>query len=197
MTAGRTIKSQSVRWCTPPKYVDAVVRVLGSPIALDPCSDKLSIVPAETAYLLPQANGLRKSWDFRTIYVNPPYGVDRKRGSSIRDWLRRCRDAHTEHAAEVLALVPVAANTRHWKESVWGQAAAVCFLYDTRLRFLEEGKAQAKGAPMACAMIYWGENVDRFVDVFTEFGAAIDIRDLQGKALGDCESGLPKVFCQA
>ena len=187
MTAGRTVNSQSVRWCTPPKYVDAITQVLGDPIALDPCTDEFSIVPATTTYMLPESDGLRESWDYPTIYVNPPYGADRERGTTIKHWLRRCMRAHLDHESEVLALVPVAANTRHWKESVWGRAAAVCFLYDTRLRFLEDGRDQGKGAPMACAMVYWGRHVDRFIRVFNDFGAPIDIRQLHGKRLGNFE----------
>jgi hypothetical protein len=86
--------------------------------------------------------------------------------------------------AEVLALVPVATNTSHWKNYVWGKATAVCFLYDTRLRFLVQGRDAGKGAPMSCAMVYWGKHFDRFCDVFLEFGAVVDLRPLQGKRIG-------------
>ncbi len=65
---------------------------------------------------------------------------------------------------------------------------AVCFLYDTRLRFLVNGKDEGKGAPMACAMVYWGTHCERFQEVFMEFGAAVDIRPLQGKSIGDSAS---------
>jgi len=82
-------------------------------------------------------------------------------------------------------LVPVATNTSHWKEYVWGRATAVCFLYDTRLRFLVEGKDEGKGAPMSCAMVYWNKSIDIFLDVFYEFGAVVDLRPLQGKVIGD------------
>jgi len=184
VTAGRTVNSQSVDWCTPQKYVDAVKRVFGGRIALDPCSNEWSIVGAETAYSLPEQDGLRESWDFPTIYVNPPYGADKERGTTIKHWLRKCAEAHKYHGAEVLALVPVATNTRHWKEYVWGRATAICFLYDTRLRFLVEGRDEGKGAPMACAMIYWNTNIEEFLDVFTEFGAVVDLRTLQRKTLG-------------
>lgn len=184
MTAGRTVNSQSVRWCTPPKYVDALVQVLGTPIALDPCSDEHSIMPTSTSYILPDTDGLKASWDFPTIFVNPPYGADRERGTTIKHWLRRCMQAHLDYGSEVLALVPVAPNTSHWKKSVWGRAAAICFLYDTRLRFLVDGKDEGKGAPMACAMIYWGDNVELFIDVFTEFGAPVDVRQLTSLPLG-------------
>ena len=185
MTAGRTVNSQSLDWCTPQKYVDAVKRVFGGRIALDPCSNQWSIVAAETEYSLPEHNGLRESWDFPTIYVNPPYGADKERETTIKHWLYKCAHAHKHYGSEVLALVPVATNTRHWKEYVWGQATAVCFLYDTRLRFLVEGKDEGKGAPMSCAMIYWNKNIEKFIDVFNEFGAVVDLRPLQGKAIGD------------
>lgn len=179
MTAGRNVNSQNLDWCTPGKYVDAVRRLFGGAIALDPCSNRWSIVGADTEYTLPDHDGLRESWDFPTVYVNPPYGADRERGTSIRHWLGRCAAAHEQYGAEVAALVPVATNTGHWKKYVWSRAAAICFLYDTRLRFLEQGQDTGKGAPMSCAMVYWHDDIDRFVEVFREFGAVVDIRTLQ------------------
>lgn len=184
MTAGRKINSQSQDWCTPRKYVDAVKEVFGGSIALDPCSNEWSIVDAATEYQLPEHDGLKEPWDFPTIYVNPPYGVDRERGTTIKHWLRKCVYAHKHHGAEVIALVPVATNTSHWKEYVWGHATAICFLYDTRLRFLVQGKDEGKGAPMACAMVYWNKSIDRFLSVFSRFGAVVDLRPLQGTTFG-------------
>jgi len=184
VTAGRTVNSQSVNWCTPPKYVDAVKKVFGGVISLDPCSNEWSIVNAETEYRLPEQDGLRGSWDYPTIYVNPPYGSDKERRTTIKHWLYKCAYAHKHYGSEVLALVPVATNTSHWKEYVWSRATAVCFLYDTRLRFLVEGKDEGKGAPMSCAMIYWNKNIDRFMEVFNEFGAVVNLRTLQGKVIG-------------
>ena len=184
MTAGRAVNSQSVDWCTPVKYANAVRDVFGGEIALDPCSNEWSIVGADVEYQLPHTDGLRESWDFPTIYVNPPYGADKMAGTTIRHWLSRCAEARSRHDSEVLALVPVATNTRHWKEYVWGNATAVCFLYDTRLRFLVEGKDEGKGAPMSCAMIYWGDNFEHFFEVFTQFGAVVDTRIQRGLYLG-------------
>lgn len=189
MTAGRTVNSQSVDWCTPQKYVNAVKKVFGRSIALDPCSNEWSIVGAEVEYRLPEHDGLRESWDYPTIYVNPPYGSDKVRRTTIKNWLYKCAYAHKQYGSEVLALVPVATNTSHWKEYVWGRATAICFLYDTRLRFLVEGKDIGKGAPMACAMIYWNKNIDIFHEVFHKFGAVVDLRSLHGEAIG--EKGRP------
>lgn len=179
MTAGRTVNALSKDWCTPPKYVNAVREAFGGTIHLDPCSNPWSIVEAKEAWSLPQQDGLRKAWTAPTIYVNPPYGADRERGTRISDWLRKCADAWTDAGSEVIALVPVAANTRHWKESIWAQAATICFLYDTRLRFLEFGKDCGKGAPMACAAVYWGPHKDRFAEAFRKFGAVVNLAGVQ------------------
>ena len=185
MTAGRkSAESLSQHWCTPPEYVSAIRRFFFGSVGLDPCSNRHSIVRATVEYSLPKIDGLAASWNYPTIFVNPPYGRDSQRGTTIRDWLQKCADAHSRHEAEVLALVPVATNTRHWKQHVFGVATAVAFLYDTRLRFLANGKDSGKGAPMSCAMIYWGQHYERFEEVFIPFGAVVDTRHLHGKRVG-------------
>jgi hypothetical protein len=184
VTAGRKLNTLSQEWGTPEKYVNAVRDFFHGHIALDPCSNQHSIVQAATEYVLPLQDGLHESWNFPTIYVNPPYGIDKEHGTSIKNWLRKCEGAHREFGAEVLALVPVATNTGHWKKTVFGKATGICFLYDTRLKFLVNGKNGGKGAPMACAMIYWGKNYDHFLSTFIEFGAVVDIRTLTGKRIG-------------
>jgi hypothetical protein len=92
------------------------------------------------------------------------------------------------YGAEVLALVPVATNTGHWKKYIYGKATAICFLYDTRLRFLENGKDGGKGAPMSCAMVYWGRDFKRFSDVFLPFGAVVSLHNLKGVKIGHAHS---------
>ena len=110
------------------------------------------------------------------------YGADRTRGTTIKDWLSKCAYSHKMYGAQVIALIPVATNTTHWKEFVFGEADALCFLYDTRLRFLVNGSTENKDAPMACAMIYWGENFVTFEKVFREFGAVLDMCRLKDVA---------------
>ena len=184
MTAGRTNSNpQSNNWCTPPKYVEAVQEFFGGPVSLDPCSSEHSIVGAGVEYKLPDTDGLAMEWNFETIYVNPPYGSDRERGTSISDWLRKCAESHRRYGAEVLALVPVATNTKHWKSYVWGAATSVAFLYDTRLKFFIDGEASEKGAPMSCAMVHWGDRTDIFRTVFSQHGAVVDVRCCQAPIL--------------
>jgi hypothetical protein len=188
MTAGRQSITDKKDWGTPKKYVDAVKEVFGGIINLDPCSSPYSIVEAEVEFMLPLRDGLQQKWDYRTIFVNPPYGNDTQRGTKIVDWLRKCAEANRVYDSEVIALVPVATNTRHWKEYVYGKATALCFLYDTRLKFLINGIDKGKGAPMSCAMLYWGSDFERFYNVFIRYGAVLDLRPLSGVAIGSANS---------
>lgn len=183
MTAGRHVNTLSQSWCTPHKYVNAIKRFWNGKIDLDPCSNEYSVVKAMVEYRLPEHDGLKETWNYPTIYVNPPYGADRERGTTIKDWLLKCANTHITLGSEIIALVPVATNTSHWKKCVFGVADAICFLYDTRLRFLVNGVDTGKGAPMACSLIYWGNNIKGFRDVFMEYGAVVGIRDLKEKSI--------------
>lgn len=185
MTAGRHVNTLSQSWGTPPKYVNAIKTFWGGHIGLDPCSNEYSVVHADLEFLLPDKDGLREEWNSKTIFVNPPYGADRNRGTTIKDWLAKCVSAHRDYGADVIALVPVAPNTGHWKKFVFGCANSICFLYDTRLRFLENGKNTGKGAPMACCLIYWGTEKERFMEHFMDYGATIDISNLQNCKIGN------------
>jgi len=184
MSAGRKVNTLSQHWCTPKKYADAVREMFNNNIELDPCSNIFSIINANIEYMLPLNDGLSENWNFKTIYVNPPYGADRVRGTTIKNWLRKCVETYKKHDSEILALIPVATNTTHWKYYVFGEAKSICFLYDTRLKFIINGDNDNKGAPMACCMVYWGDDVSKFQSVFEKFGAVVDISDLVGRRIG-------------
>ena len=187
MTAGRHVNTLSQSWGTPPKYINAVKSFWGGHIGLDPCSNEYSIVNADIEFMLPEKDGLKEEWNSKTIYVNPPYGAARNRGTTIKDWLAKCVDAHKKYGSDIIALIPVAPNTGHWKKFIFGQADAICFLYDTRLRFLENGQDTGKGAPMACCLIYWGRDSNKFMSHFIEYGATVNISNLH-----QCEIGVDK-----
>ncbi len=192
MTAGRKVNTSSQSWCTPPKYVNAIKDFWHGEIYLDPCSNEYSMVNAIVEFRLPETDGLMEEWNYRTIYVNPPYGADRYRGTTIKDWLAKCSFAHDEYGSEVIALIPVATNTSHWKKHIFGAADVICFLADTRLRFYVNGIEHEKGAPMACCLVYWGNDINRFVNHFSKYGAAIDISPLKRmKSQCPLEKSLP------
>ncbi len=176
MTAGREPVSLTKDWCTPPEILRSVREVFGGQIDLDPCSNEFSLVDAKVSYALPANDGLAESWDFPSIFVNPPYGSDPNRGTRIAHWFARM-SAAADAGAQVIALVPVATNTGHWKSFVYPVATAICFLYQPRLRFYIAGREDPKGAPMSCAMIYYGDNFDGFADAFRDHGAVVPLRE--------------------
>ena len=176
MTAGRKVNTLSQEWCTPRKYVNAIKEFFDGEIDLDPCSNDNSIINAKIEYKLPFQDGLRSPWSFKKIYVNPPYGRDSIHKTTIKDWLSKCYYANQDYQSEILALIPVATNTSHWKQYIFGKATAICFLYDTRLKFRINGNEENKGCPMACCMVYWGSQFERFKIIFNQFGFVVKIK---------------------
>lgn len=163
-----SIHSGSMDWNTPTKYIKLVYKMFDK-VEIDPCSNKDSIVNAENEIILP-SDGLNIEWDYKTIFVNPPFGRDFERKTTIKNWIAKCYEANKKYDAEVLLLVPVATNTSHWKEYIFGKASAICFLYDTRLKFRINGNEDNKGCPTACAMIYYGANIEKFYEIFGSVG---------------------------
>lgn len=170
MTAGRNSGYNKTDWNTPQKYVNAVLDVFGE-IDLDPCSNEGSIVPAFQKFILPFYDGLEEDWCYSRIYVNPPFGKGLKK-TTIYDWLKKCYYEHNRGKRNIIALIPVATNTKHWKEFVF-KADVICFLSDTRLKFRVNGSEDNKGASMACAMVYWGNQPERFKQIFDEYGYCV------------------------
>ena len=169
--AGMSIHSISTDWNTPTKYIELIYKMFDK-IEFDPCSNNDSIVNAEKEIILPD-DGLKKEWNYKTIFVNPPFGRDFERKTTIKDWIAKCYEANQKYSSEVLLLIPVATNTSHWKEYIFNKASAICFLYDTRLKFRINGSEDNKGCPTACAMIYYGQNKEKFYDIFNEVGCVL------------------------
>jgi len=168
MTAGRKNDSTKKDWNTPPKLIVPIRDFFGGTIDLDPCSNSTSLVGASSEFILPSNDGLVEPWTGKSIYVNPPYGRSAG-GSSLYDWFLKALAEYTDDK-EIIFLVPVATNTKHFKEIVFTNFNAICFLSDTRLRFFNEGVEDKKGAPMACCLCYLGMRAERFKQMFKPFG---------------------------
>lgn len=172
MTAGRKNNSTKKDWNTPPKYIKPIKDFFGGEIDLDPCSNEYSLVNAKDNILFPSRNGLIEKWNGNTIFVNPPYG--RNGESSIFDWFNKAIQEYNENK-EIIFLVPVATNTKYFKELVFKHFDMICFLSDTRLKFYSNGVEDKKGAPMACCLIYKGINKNKFKYHFEQYGKVFQI----------------------
>ena len=176
MSAGRKNNTDNKEWNTPPKYLDPIREFFDGEIDLDPCSNINSLVNAKNNYIYPLKDGLKEKWESSKIFVNPPYG--RFCGKSLYDWFNKAIVEYNSYETkdmEIIFLVPVATNTKHFKEIVFKKFNAICFLSDTRLKFYNQGIEDKKGAPMACCLCYLGHRKDEFNEAFSAFGKVFDI----------------------
>lgn len=156
------MSSRRKDWNTPQIIID-ILKPLG-PIALDPCSNASSIVPAYLSWSLESdGDSLMRPWcgiegDEGLVYVNPPYG------RVLPRWIEKCRIEAAE-GREIVALVPSRTDTR-WFDNAWLTSDAVAF-FRGRLKFL----GAPHPAPFPSALIYWGPR--RF-----EFESAVESRCL-------------------
>ena len=172
MSAGRKNNSKKKNWNTPPKYIYPIKQFFGGEIDLDPCSNIHSIVKAKENYIYPHKNGLIEKWCGKSIFVNPPYG--RSEGKSLYDWLKKGISEY-EDGKEIIYLIPVATNTKHFKDIIFNNFTSICFLSDTRLKFYNEGFEDKKGAPMACCLCYLGNRKEDFNKKFSVFGKVFNV----------------------
>lgn len=156
--------SNSEHWCTPKNVLDAVSEFNGGePIGLDPCSNERSIVDARTTWNFDGEvgiDGLAQEWcGHGLVFVNPPYGDE------LSLWMRKIR-LEAANGVEIIALVPSRTDCG-WFQLAW-RAPAICF-WKGRLRFL----GAPSSAPFPSALLYFGERVYRFADVFSSNGHVV------------------------
>jgi len=150
--AGYAPDASTTDWCTPNWIIEKVHEVFGGPPELDPCSNEWSKVnPSKAEYKLPHNDGLAEHWDYKTIFVNPPYGkgyVNREtlafatpkefrvlperdkvswRLSTLENWLARCAFAWQQNHSDVIALCPAYVDTAAWQNYVWPYVRYVFF----------------------------------------------------------------------
>lgn len=147
-------------WYTPPEYIEAARKVMGS-IDLDPASSDIAnrMVGAKQ-YFTKTNTGLNKPW-VGNVFMNPPYASDLVKQFS------------SKFAREVgnikrgIVLVNNATETAWFRELI-DCASAVVFT-SGRVRFLDpQGNP---GAPLqGQAIIYSGDRPQVFLEEFKKFG---------------------------
>jgi hypothetical protein len=155
-------------WYTPSRYVEAARQVMGS-ITLDPasCAFANQIVKAD-CYYSKEENGLNYPW-FGNVWLNPPYGKTLQGGASNLAYftghlLEQYECGNTKQA---ILLIPVNSITTSWFASLWD--FSLCFPW-YRIRFLLPNGKQSDGPSLGTCFVYLGMNIQRFIEVFSEFG---------------------------
>lgn len=117
-------------------------------IALDPCSNATSIVPARIRWTI-EHDGLAHSWALQRlrgeiVFVNPPF-------DELARWVDRCI-AEAASGCEIVLLSPARVDVAWWDRLL--DAGGVAALWRGRLRFLGMGSA-----PFPAALTYLGPRV--------------------------------------
>ena len=157
--------SVSEHWNTPAEIVNMIREVANGRIALDPCSNRYSVVQAEVEYVHPHQDGLSQDWsqDARggLVYVNPPYG------RALAAWAPKIA-LEAKAGVELLVLVFAKTDTR-WFRELAAVSDGVAFL-PRRIRFTHGGN-ELDAATHPSALIYCaGGDTDkarRFADIIS------------------------------
>lgn len=168
-TRKRMSSSAYEHWCTPPELTEVLERF--GTVALDPCCHRASQVPALVRLYreglgplswIEHAPQLQLGRHF--AYVNSPYG------RKLWPWITRVIE-QVAQSVEVVQLVPARIDTGWFRlgrdhSSSWAGVRG-------RLRFCKphaRGRGLRKDRAPAffpSALLYYGQRVDEFVDVFS------------------------------
>ncbi len=162
--------AKSNEWYTPARYIEAAREVMGS-IDLDPASCAMAnqVVKA-TCYYTEQENGLIQDW-YGNVWLNPPFGLVHPglRGSTkslqvyfMRTLLAKYRSHEVKQA---IALVFGTSCCMPWFQPFWQFPLCI----KTRIEFDKpDGTKDHFG--YGNVFVYMGQNEQKFIDVFSEFG---------------------------
>lgn len=156
--------SETNEWYTPKVYLDAVHVVMGG-VDVDPASNEFAneIVRASVFYDQ-STDGLAHDWPGR-VFLNPPYGRDN--GESNQDtWSARLIAQFEAGITSEAILLVNAVTDRKWFQPLWNYT--ICFT-DHRVKFYSPD-GQPGQPTHGNVFVYFGENVDAFVNEFKKFG---------------------------
>ena len=143
------------KWNTPIEFVGDVVKFFGT-IDLDPCCNDVNNpnVPALN-YYTEETNGLAHDWHGK-VFMNHPY-------SDSKTWIHYDASQYRSgNVEEMILLIKLDVSTKWWQSISEYPWIAV----NTRLRF---GSAKS-AAPFQSAIIYLGNNLSKFSEVFGKYG---------------------------
>lgn len=154
--------SGNEEWYTPVTITLAAWQVMGG-VDLDPASNATAnrLVGA-TTYYTKEDDGLSTPWIADRLWLNPPYGpVIQRFVNKLLDELRQ------GHVRQAILLTNNASETV-WHQRAAATAAAMCSP-SGRIKFVGTGSKKKAGL-QGQTFFYFGPNVERFREVFGQFG---------------------------
>ena len=98
--------SKSEEWETPQELYDYLN--LDYKFTLDPCATHKTAKCEK--YYTKEDDGLNKSWEGETVFMNPPYGRDIKR------WIKKAYEEGQKPGTVVACLIPSRTDTKYWHD---------------------------------------------------------------------------------
>ncbi len=145
-------------WYTPGDIAELMVRALVKS-DLDPCADDGKHIPA-TLHYTASDDGLSRKWHGR-VFMNPPYSCPGK-------WMKKLQaEFEAGRVTEAIALVPAATET-NWLSPFL--KTNYVYFWKGRIKFLDTNYQTRLSARQAHVLVYWGNNPQRFKEVFSEYG---------------------------
>jgi hypothetical protein len=155
----RTDKSE---YYTPARYIDAVRAVLGA-IDLDPASSAIAQHTVKAgAFFTKETDGLTREWHGR-VYLNPPYDAQ-----TITRFTDKLLDELRAGRVTAAIMLTHARTSSQWFQRAHEASAAICLAQ--RIAFLRPDGTSANAPPVGSVFFYFGQDVERFREVFAEFG---------------------------
>lgn len=161
-TPAFAFSSESNERYTPPEIIDAARSVMGS-IELDAAScDLANLVVRADRYYTAADDALKLDWVARSVWCNPPYGKVHNQSRAGLFLSKMVAEYTAGHFEEGILLVNAAPS------AAWFLPAyryPVCFT-NGRLNFLDHNLVPLTQPTKDNALIYFGDNVDRFIARF-------------------------------
>ncbi len=153
-------------WYTPPVYVEAARRVMGS-IDIDPASSEIANRTVRaTKYYTAEENGLTKLW-FGNVWMNPPYAQP-----LVTEFCNKLVEHYTIGRIEQACVLVNNATETAFFQNMLQACSAVCFI-KSRIKFIDKNGNES-GAPLqGQCVLYFGLDTERFKGYFKEFGVIL------------------------
>ena len=153
-------------WNTPKTYTEAARTVMGS-IDVDPASSEAANKTVRAAeYYTKEDDGLSHEWH-GAVWMNPPYS-----GGLVDDFSKKLVSEYQNGAVTQACVLVNNATETEWLQRMFLIASAVCFPRQ-RIRFIGSDGEGANTPLQGQAVLYFGDNTQRFIDAFREFGFVV------------------------
>lgn len=155
-------------WYTPPHFIEAARKVMGS-IDVDPASNDIAqqVVKAGV-YFTQETNGLDKSW-VGNVWMNPPYSA-----SLIKQFASKLKQETTNGNTDRFCVLVNNATETKWFKDICSVTDAVCFL-TKRVSFLNSQGEPTRQPLQGQVILYSGDNFKEFGQEFAKYGIIMKV----------------------